>query len=52
MIRLLSQTGGDDDKEYEDNGAEIFKFDPENNYKESGFIAQEVEQIPELIFFS
>ena len=39
----------DDDRKYDEN-EELFNFDPENSHKESGFIAQEVEQIPELRF--
>ena len=39
------------DKIYAPNDEDDFdKFDPENSYKESGFIAQEVEQIEELKF--
>ena len=37
----------DDDKEYDEN-EELFKFDIDNSHKESGFIAQEVEQMDEL----
>ena len=39
----------DDEKDTEDTeDEEIFKFDISNSHKESGFIAQEVEEIDEL----
>ena len=39
-----------DDDEDNDEDDEILEFDIENSFKEAGFIAQEVEEIPELKF--
>ena len=43
--KITAPTNTDDDNK---EAGEIFKFDAENSHKESGFIAQEVEEIPEL----
>ena len=46
-VKITAPNNDDDDKEYEE-GDEISEFDIDNSHKESGFIAQEVEEIPEL----
>ena len=43
--KITAPTTTDDD---DPEGDEIFKFDAENSHKESGFVAQEIEEIPEL----
>ena len=44
----ISAPNNDDDEYEHKNEADLFKFDISNSQKESGFIAQEVEEIEEL----
>jgi hypothetical protein len=48
--KMVPPINENDDNDDNDEDEEIMEFDIENSYKESGFIAQEVEQIPELKF--
>jgi hypothetical protein len=48
--KMVPPINENDDNDDNDEDEEIMEFDIENSYKESGFIAQEVEEIPELKF--
>jgi hypothetical protein len=48
--KMVPPINENDDKDEPHGSEEIMEFDIENSHKESGFIAQEVEEIPELKF--
>jgi hypothetical protein len=48
--KMIPPINENDDNDDNDEDEEIMEFDIENSFKEAGFIAQEVEQIPELKF--